>query len=426
MNVKIAYGNDGLMVTIPDDIKVDIIKPIEEAVIDDPISAIREAIKKPDNSKPLAEIIKKKHAENSVIVISDHTRPCPTKAIILPLLDELNENGINDDKITLLIATGLHRKSTVEELERMLGNEILDRVDVVNHVATDEKSLEFLGESSMKTPIYINKQYLNSDLKILTSYVEPHFFAGFSGGRKSIVPGIAGVETILANHNAEKIAHENACFGTSKDNPIFEDALEIAKKKEIAPDFLINVCISPKHEITKVVTGNINAHGMLVEYQKYIAIKEIDEPYDVVIVNNGGAPLDLNLYQAVKSMALGALAVKEKGTIISVNELRNGVGHDNFGELLKMKVTPEGMMQQIIDGKIRIPDQWEIQYLCKALLKAEIYVVGNVTEEDLGYLGLKKAETVEIALEKAISKHGKDLRLLVLPNGPQIVVKSKQ
>ncbi|TFF87117.1 MAG: nickel-dependent lactate racemase, partial [Promethearchaeota archaeon] len=298
--------------------------------------------------------------------------------------------------------------------------DLCNRLKVVDHDATDRKSLKFLGKSTENVPIYINKLYCESDLKIITGYVEPHFFLGFSGGRKSIVPGIAGQETIQGNHSAENIASNFARFGIYKENPMHKNANEIAKR--VGVDFTINVCINEKHKITNIKSGDLEkVHEHLVNYQLKHVFKEIDNPYDIVICGNGGYPLDLNLYQAVKSMAIGELAVKQKGMIISVNELSDGVGHDNFKELIYSGKSPEKIYNQILSKEIIVPDQWEIQILTRILMKADIYVVSRLNENEIGNIGLKHASSIEEAIEQGLKKFGADAKILILPNGPSVL-----
>ncbi|MHA1678423.1 MAG: nickel-dependent lactate racemase [Promethearchaeota archaeon] len=425
MKVKLDYGKNGLMVDIDPSLKVDIFKaknlnPLENLGLE-----IQRAIDNPIHSKNLREIIKSKSEINNVcIVVSDATRPVPSYLILESLIPKLNEYGIDNEKITILIATGLHRKSQEEELDRILGPKIKNKIKHVDHCAKDENSLKYLGKTKENIPIWINKLYCESDLKILTGYVEPHFFFGFSGGAKSIVPGIAGVNTILENHSARNIASPHARFGIFKKNPLAENSREIVEL--VGVDFTVNVCINSNHEIIKVAAGSLEqVHDELINFQLKNVFKKITQPYDVVICGNGGYPLDLNLYQAVKSMAIGELAVKEGGTIISVNECIDGigVGQDDFKKLLFSGLEPSKLYQKIINGEIKVPDQWEIQILARILMKAEIIVVSSLKPEDLGNIGLKHANSVEEALHEASLKHGNDMRVLVLPNGPLILPK---
>jgi nickel-dependent lactate racemase len=424
MKVKVDYGKTGLEIEIPDSMKVQIAKPQPIEPLADPINEIKKSLSKPDIGTPLSNIIRSKKQGYVCIVISDSTRPVPSGQILEALIQELLSLGVSDSDVKILIATGLHRKTTNQELQTILPKWIIDRFDIINHEGDNPKTLEYIDKTSFGTPIYINKVYLNAAVKIITGYVEPHFFAGFSGGRKAICPGIVGLETILANHSAKNIANPNSRFGILKDNPISDDAIEISKHPKIKPDFVVNVTINSEHKIDKVASGNLGIHSILVKHQERVAMCDLDRPFDIVICNNGGYPLDLNLYQAVKSMALGALAVKKGGTIITTNELRDGVGQPDFEELLKMPYSPKEINDKLVSGEMKVRDQWQIQFLCMVLMHAEVIVASpNISKEKLGSLGLIHAKSVEEALAYAEKKHGKDASVLVLPNGPQIVPK---
>ncbi|MFX1329271.1 MAG: nickel-dependent lactate racemase [Promethearchaeota archaeon] len=421
--MKFDYGKEGIDVKLDPEWNVTILKPSLQKSFDNPIEKIKESIKNPIQYPPLKEILKNKEKVRSVcIVASDVTRPVPSNLILKALLDELDDYGINDDQIMILIATALHRPSREEELERFLGKDIISRIRVIDHIATDRDSLVNLGVTSDNIPILINKNYYNSDLKILTGYVEPHFFFGFSGGRKSIVPGIAGEETILANHSAKNIASPYARFGVYKENPLHKNAIEITKK--VGVDFVVNVCINENHEIIKVAAGDLEkTHETLVLYQLKHIFNEINKPYDIVVCGNGGYPLDLNLYQAVKSMAIGEMGIKEGGTIIAVNECADGIGigQDQFRELLFSGMSPKEIHKKILNKEIFVPDQWEIQILARILMKAEIFIISKLKKNEIGNIGLKYTESIEEAIKVSLKKHGSKAKILILPNGPQIL-----
>jgi len=421
--MKLDYGKDGVELEIDPNWNTKIIQPVEQIPIENPIKAIRNAIKNPVGNLSLKAIIKNRKKIKSVcIVVSDATRPVPTHLILEGLLRELNDYGIKEKHVTVLIATGLHRPSRKEEINRILGAISTSDVKIINHIATNKKSLVVLHNSNLENPIFINKYYYESDLKILTGYVEPHFFFGFSGGYKSIIPGLAGAETILANHSAEKIASPCARFGIQENNPLPDHSSIYAKI--VGVDFTINVCINKNHEITQIAAGDVElVHNRLVDYQNKHIFKEIQESFDIVVCGNGGYPLDLNLYQAVKSMAIGEMCVKKGGTIISVNECRErvGVGQDKFKELIFSAKSPEEIYNKILKKEIVVPDQWQIQVLTRILMKSEIYLVSSMKEEEIGNIGLKYADTVENAIKNSLIKHGKDAKILILPNGPQIL-----
>ncbi|MFX1554042.1 MAG: nickel-dependent lactate racemase, partial [Promethearchaeota archaeon] len=374
-------------------------------------------------SLPLKEIVKSKKILKTVCIIAnDATRPVPSSLILEVLIDELGKYGIKDNQIKILIATGLHRASRDEELERILGKNLKMRLKTIDHIATDRKSLFNLGITKDKNPIFINKHYCEADLKILTGYVEPHFFFGFSGGRKSIIPGIAGIETIQANHSAENIASPYSRFGIYKENLLHKNAMEITKR--VGVDFIINVCINELHEIVEIAAGDIEkVHEKLVDYQLKHIFREINKPCDIIICGNGGYPLDLNLYQAVKSMAIGEMAVKKGGTIIAVNECADGIGigQDEFKKLIFSGMAPEEIHKKILNKEIVVPDQWEIQILARILMKADIFVISRLKKNELGNIGLKYAKTVEDAITNCLNKYGDDASILILPNGPQIL-----
>ncbi len=421
--MKFDYGKDGIEISLDPKWNTTIFLPSERKPIENPIIKIKDAINNPIGCLPLKDIINNKsNLEKVCIVSSDATRPVPSNLILEALIDELNAYGIEDNQITILIAIGLHRASYEDELERILGKNLKNRIKVVDHQANDKDSLIYIGKLTDKDPILINRHYFTADLKILTGYVEPHFFFGFSGGRKSIVPGILGTETIQANHSAEKINSKYARFGIYKENPLHDHAIEISNI--VGVDFIVNVCINKQHEIVQITAGDlIEAHEKLIKYQKRHIFREIKEPYDIVICGNGGYPLDLNLYQAVKSMAIGEMAVKKSGTIIAVNECVDGIGiaQDKFKELIYSGMTPIEIHKKILNKEIVVPDQWEIQILARILMKAEIFIISKLNEDEIGNIGLKYAKTVEEAIKICLKKYGPDASILILPNGPLVL-----
>jgi len=426
MEIDFQYGKKGLKFTIPDKLNITILEPQEHKELENPIDAIYKSLLNPINSKPLDKILDHKKNANIIVVIEDHTRPMPTKPILEALVRLFKEKNINDNQVKILVGTGLHRNPNPDELEHMVGLEIINRFDIIFHNAKDSKNLEYIGKTKFGTEVYLNSNYVNSDLKIITGYVEPHFFAGFSGGRKAIIPGIAGTETILSNHSAKNI-HGNAKFGELNGNKVHEDAIEAVKLPKAKPDFCINVLINSQHKITTVASGNVfSVHNTLVQKLQNVCFKTFKEPFDIVLCGNGGYPLDLNLYQAVKSMAIGELAAKQGGYIIAINECKDGIGQDEFKKLINSGKTPEQLYNGALDGSIKVPDIWEIQILARILMKHKVFVISSMEQKDLGNIGLLYVENVETAINEIISEINKPLdqiKVLVLPKGPVILPK---
>ena len=423
--VKFDYGKNGIEIKIAPSWNVTIIEPITQKALINPINSLKTAIKNPLGGRSLEEIIREKEKLESIcIVVSDATRPVPSYLIIEAIISELENLGIESSIITILIATGLHRPSNNEEIQRIVGKQYYNKVKVINHNAKDDNAHQQIGYLDDGTPISINSLFLTSDLKIITGYVEPHFFFGFSGGAKAILPGIAGKETIMYNHSAKNIASPYSRFGIYEKNPMAEISSGIAKKIDI--DFTVNVCINEKHQISKALAGNLEKlHNELVLYQLEHVFKPLEKPFDIVVCGNGGYPLDINLYQAVKSMAIGEMAVKQGGTIISVNECSDGIGvnQDDFRDLLFSGLDPMDIYTKVLNKEIVVPDQWEIQVLTRIMQKADIYVISSLKEHELGNIGLKYANNVENAVYEALKAHGNTAKILFLPHGPLVLPK---
>ncbi|MFQ6079926.1 MAG: nickel-dependent lactate racemase, partial [Thermodesulfobacteriota bacterium] len=342
--MRIAYGRGGLSIDVPDDNLYRIIEPTFVPGLDDPYQAICDSLAIPIASPPLRKIIKP--GKTVTIVVSDKTRPVPSYLLLPPLLDELASSNVEDDKITVLVATGLHRPNTEEELVQMLGKEVTERVRIVNHNARDRDSLVYLGETKSGTPVWLNKILYESDFRILTGYIEPHFFAGYTGGRKAILPGCAGEDTIGHNHGARHIGHPMARYGITKGNPIYEDAVEVAEK--VGVDFIVNVTLNRKKEITRVFSGDVvKAHTQGMKFVAENSRATIPEKVDIAITNNSGYPLDLNLYQAVKGMTTPEAVICKGGEIIMAAECSEGIGHHTFEDMILEAESPENFLKQV-------------------------------------------------------------------------------
>ena len=305
MKVVLAYGRAGHPVDLPDR-NVDVVEPREMPGLADETEAVRAALRAPIATAPLRELAGSEG--EVVIVVNDGTRPMPSARILPPMLDELRH--VERERITILVATGTHRANTPAELEEMLGPQVVRELPGGQPRRTGLRgTLRHLGGSNRGHPIWLNRRYLEARVKILTGFVEPHFFAGFSGGPKLVMPGLAGLDTVIWNHGPAMIAHPRATFGVLDGNPIHEEQREIALLTK--PTFSLNVTLNAQHEITGVWGGEMDAvHAKAVDFVRHTAERRIAHAYDVVITTNSGYPLDQNLYQAIKGLSAAARAVR--------------------------------------------------------------------------------------------------------------------
>lgn len=415
MFVQLAYGKDGMEVELPD--HAVIVEPKYVRGVTDEKQALRASLQAPIGTVRLAEMVKPD--SKVVIVVSDITRPAPSDRILPVLLEQLET--VKQENIRIVNALGLHRPNTREEFVHMLGQEIVDAFGdrIINHNANDKAELVYLGESSRGTPMWINRTYMEADIKIVTGFIEPHFFAGFSGGRKSVFPGIAGADTITKNHNAVHIDHQLACYGSLEGNPIHEDMLEIARKTN--PSFMINVALNNDHEITGVWSGDIElAHAAGVAFVKETAMQKLPHHFDIVITTNSGYPLDINLYQSVKGMAAAQLILKPKGTMIVVAECSEGVG-DAFFEVLKSRSSGKALLEMIRTPGWSAPDQWTAQVLARMLVAHELYLYSDhLCEEDIRRCHFSPVKNIELLVQDILRRNPL-ATIAVIPHGPMTI-----
>lgn len=421
MKVELRYDREGLEVELPQGLDVQLLHLNPLPAIDDEIKAIAASLQNPIGAPPLAELARGR--ESACIVISDVTRPVPNEKILTPMLACLETSGIPRDKITILVATGLHRPNEGEELEEMIGREIARNYRVVNHDARDTSAMQFLGEVPMgldgqTATVSINRTYVEHDLKITTGLIESHFMAGYSGGRKLICPGIASAETILQFHSPPMIGHSKAHSGNLVGNPVHLMSRAVAGLAGV--DFICNVTLSESRRITGVFSGDLDAAHRagieLVDKQAKVACR----PADIAITTAAGYPLDTTLYQGVKGM-LGALpAVKPGGTIILAAGMAQGMGGEEFVDMCLSLQSPEEFIDRIFKSPVVI-DQWQLQEMMQALQKCEVMVItGGVSDENLRTSLLTPMPSVEAALDAALAKHGPDSSVVVIPEGPYV------
>ncbi|WP_312423293.1 nickel-dependent lactate racemase [Anaerospora hongkongensis] len=410
--VKLAYGKTGIEVTVPDQAVV--IEPRHLAALPDEKAAVTAALRQPVGTLPLKEMVQRN--QKVVIVISDITRPTPNHKLVPWLLEELAH--VPSDNITILNGLGSHRANTQDELVQMLGRKVVDTIRIINHDAFTKEQLVKVGVNSHGSNVYFHKEYVNADFKIVTGFIEPHFFAGFSGGPKGICPGVAGIETILDFHNAKMVGHPLSTWGIIDGNILQGAATENCLMAK--PDFMLNVTLNGDKAITGVFAGDvIAAHRQGCSFVKEHAMYEVDAPFDIVITTNSGYPLDQNLYQTVKGMSAAAQVVKPKGAIIAVSECSDGLpNHGNYAKILKMRETPQELLDMINDESFSMFDQWEAQVQAMIQLKADCYLYSSIDEETIRQAKLTPIKDVESTLQQLMNQYGENTRIAVLPLGP--------
>jgi nickel-dependent lactate racemase len=418
VNVKLAYGKTGLDVRLPEGLRVDIVVPKHVAALADPTGAVRHALRKPIGSRPLRELVK---ASDTVgIVCNDITRPTPYQTILPVLLGELNH--VPDNAITILIATGTHRPNTPDELRTMLGERVVDRFRIVQNDAHDRDSHALAGTTVSGNEVWIHKEYLRCDVRILTGFIEPHFFAGFSGGGKACMPGLALLETTLRNHSARNIDHPMATWGVTHGNPVWEEIREAAMMT--VPSFLLNVALNREKQITAVVAGDMDqAHERGCAFVKQHAMAPLNAPYDIVITSNSGYPLDLNLYQSVKGMSAAAEIVKKGGAIILAADCWDGIpDHGQYKKLLFEAASPASLLEKLRRGGCDCQDSWQAQIHASICQKADVHLFSrNLTDEQIERAMLKPCHDIAATVGQLLKSYGRDASICILPEGPQTI-----
>lgn len=411
--VHLAYGKEGLDIKVPAEALV--IEPRYVSGLPDERTAIVEALRKPIESPPLRERVKA--GDRVVIVHTDITRATPNERLLPPLLAELEEAGVRREDISLLNALGTHRPQTKKELQTMLGRKVVANYRCLQHDGNDDANLVHLGRTRFGHNVRINRHFVEADVRILTGFIEPHFFAGFSGGPKGILPSIAGAESVLSNHGADMIGHPQATWGVTRGNPIWEEMLEAATMAR--PTFLINVAMNRDKQITAVFAGAMEpAHQAGCVFVKEHSMVPVAEPFDVVITSNSGYPLDLNLYQTIKGVSAAAQVVRQGGAIIVASQCWDGLPeHGQYARLLREAESPARMLARIEAPGFACPDQWQVQVQCKILLKAEVYVYADgLSDQQIADSLLRSCENVEKTLAELTAAKGR--KICVLPQGP--------
>ena len=417
MRVRLDYGEDGLFVDLPEH-GTTVIEPDYPPGVANPSEELQRALREPSGAVPVRDLARP--GQTVAVSVCDGTRAQPRELMLKALFEEMPT--VRPENVVILVATGTHRANTDDELEHMLGRDIARRYRVISHDARDRESLVHVGESSRRVPVWLNRLWVEADVRITTGFVEPHFFAGFSGGPKMVAPGLAGLDTTMILHNAERVGHPMATWGVTEGNPIHDDVRDIARMTGV--DFAFDVTLNGEKEITAAFAGELfEEHRLACANSRREAMRAVDAPFDVVVTTNSGFPLDQNLYQAIKGMSAAAKIVKEDGLILCVAECRDGLpDHGAYADLLKRGSSPEDLLRLVNQPGFAVPDQWNVQVQALIQKRARVMVRSDYLSRDqLRAAHFEAVDDVARVVREELDDRGADARLCVLPRGPQTI-----
>jgi lactate racemase len=412
MRVSLAYGRSALDIELPND-QTTVIEPLHQPGLKDERSAVVGALNAPIGAAPLSSHVNP--GTRITIVHTDITRATPNDRLIPWLLSYLESAGAHRENITLLNGLGTHRPNTRAELEQMLTPEVVANYRCLNHEPENDDAHVQLGVTRTGVPALINRELVDADLRIITGFIEPHFFAGFSGGPKGIMPAVAALKTVMSNHGVHNIGDRRATFGVTAGNPIWEEMRDIALR--VGPSFLLNVSLNERRQITGVFAGDlIPAHQVGIEFVRTGAMQPVQQPFDVVITTNSGYPLDMNLYQAVKGMRAAELIVRDGGTVIIAAECcegtPNGSPHDH---LLRSVPDGEALLTKLQSPGFAWPEQWQGQIQALIQRRAEVHLHSGLNDTTVRAAHLLPCRDIA---ETVRTKLGPNTRIAALPQGP--------
>ncbi len=419
MKVRLAYGKQGLDVEVPEKNLVKVLTLGPTLPLAEPDRIIEQSLLQPIGSQPLRVLAAK--AKSACIAVCDITRPVPNKRLLPPILRTLEATGMRRENITILIATGLHRPSTPAEKELMFGSELPAQYSIVDHRATFRDEHVGLGKTKRGTPVFIDRRYVNADLKLTVGFIEPHLMAGFSGGRKLIVPGCAGEDTIKVLHSPAMLDDPLCCEGSIERNPLHHELMEISGMA--GHDFMLDISLDGNKQITGVFAGEPKqAHAAGVRAVRSSVRATLPEQADIVITTSAGFPLDLTYYQAIKGMTAALPVVKKGGMLILAAECAEGLGSDRFKKMALRFPTAQEFDAWIHSQPVEI-DQWQLQECVKAVRDADVVVVSDgIGEDEKKKLFVQSASSVEEAIDRGLRKLGPEATIAVIPRGPYTLV----
>jgi nickel-dependent lactate racemase len=418
MNIKLAYGKTGLPIELDVPLNVTVVEPSFVPALPDPEAAVREALRAPIGSPPLGDLVRP--GARVGVVFSDITRPAPNPLMLAAVLEILD--AVPGVETTLFNALGTHRPNTEAELRGMVGDAIFERRRIVQNDTFDPATQVRVGVTSKGHETWLNAELMACDLKILTGFIEPHLFAGFSGGGKAIMPGMAGQRTVLGNHDAGMVGHPKAIWGVTRGNPIWEEVGEVAG--QAGRLFLLNVTLNRDKAVTGVFAGDLDqAHAAGCAFVKRSAMVAVERPFDIVVTTNSGYPLDINLYQSVKGMRAADQVVRQGGAIVIATRCSDGIPeHGLYGKILNESKSPRELLARICAPGFLEQDQWQAHIQALIQLKADIYVRSDgLTDDQIRGALLIPCRRIEDTVAELVGKYGRGASICVMPEGPQTI-----
>ena len=416
MKLNLSYGRHGLTLDIPD--TLDVVQPCDSSSLSDLEAAVNGALKAPIGSPPLADLVSP--SAKIAVIHTDITRATPNNILLPLLLRHLLKHGADQQKTTLVNSLGTHRRQSEAEQRALLGDWIVDDFPCIQHDFDDRQALVEIGVTSFGTPIKINRTVAEADLVILTGFIEPHFFAGFSGGPKAILPGVASLSVTMANHGCEMISHPNATWGVCEGNPLWEEMLEAARM--VRQTFLLNVALNNQNEISAVFAGELYAaHQAGRTYVRQHAMQPVAHDYDFVITTNNGYPLDQNLYQSVKGMSAAGNICRKGGAILALTACEDGLPeHGGYADFLRKAGSPQAVLDLLNSPGFNMHDQWTVQVQALLQQRTDIFVYSEgLSERQIREALFKPCKDPAACLHDMLAKYGE--RGCVLPRGPMTI-----
>jgi len=413
--MKLKYGKGEVKLLLPDKNILHVLNLKEQEILKDPEDKLRKLLKNPIGNSYLKELISQKGTRKILIIVNDITRPTPYKIILPPLLNELGEVGINNEDIKFIVATGIHRGNSKEEMNNIFGEDLVSTYKFINHDA-DSPDLHYRGKLKSGNELWVNSIISDTDFIITTGVIVPHYFAGFSGGRKSILPGICGRKTIEANH--AQMVHVDSRAGNLKGNPVHEEMQEAAEK--VGVDFNINVVTDENHKIVEIVAGELlTSWRQGVEVCKKIYLCPIEKKAEVVIASAGGYPKDINVYQAQKALENACHAVKPGGTIILLAECTEEYGETTFEKWIEEANTPDDIIKRL-KNKFVLGGH-KAYAIARAVKEVEVILISSLPQDKVRKLFFIPMKNISQALNYVKDKYGEDFQAYILPSGNTVV-----